>query len=576
MDPSGSHSSTHLNISFLSMNASWSHSSLVLPMLEQCCRDVKTWKWSVVESTAHEAPERALARLIEQRPDVILSTCYLFTVDAVLAVLARFGKLQPEVPIVLGGPEFLGPNRDFLEKNPFVRAVVRGEGEAVIYPLLDAVGRRDCDRLMRLQGVCLRMRDGTLVDDGRCAEEMPMTALPDPMLSPLFDWGKGFVQLETSRGCQSRCSFCTSAVATGGRMLEVQDVRKTLERVRASGVKAVRVLDRTFNYPKARAMQLMRLFLQEFDDLHFHLEVYPNLVTDEMLGLMEQAKAGQLHIEIGIQTTQPKALKAIHRSLFTERSFEVMTRLCLMPQVPVHADLIVGIPEQRHEDVMHDLRLLSKVQPEEVQMEVLKILPGTPIVSDLHRFDLRHASAPPYEVLASATLAFEEIRHCMRLSRLLDHFYNHCELHAIVGKYWRKVPDFWMELESFLRGTVDIEAPMNLATRYQLLHAFLADRDRELCEELALEWIRKGHSPQKGLHQAELWKQEIPESANQKTVGRDLSPDGSWARDSKLYHLEFSGREYWIRIYKRSQNELLVLGEWERKDIKLDSNCVQE
>ncbi len=536
-------------------------------MLERCCSEEQEWQWLMVESTINEAPERVVERILGQDPDVILATGYLFTIDPILSVLSRVSRLRPELKMVLGGPEFLGPNREFLQRHPFVHAVVRGEGEAVILDLLRILESGDecTENWMKLPGVSCRLPSGDIHDDGKHAMELKMEALQNPMLSPLFDWSKKFVQIETSRGCRSICNFCTSAISTGGRMLSVEEVRAHLLRIRQAGIKNVRVLDRTFNHPKERAVELVRMFLKDFDDLHFHLEIYPNLVTDPLLELIEDAKPNQLHVEIGIQSTHSQVLSSIKRSLFKSRSHDVVKRLSNIKNVPIHADLIVGLPNQTFETFKSDLELLSEYLPEEIQVEVLKVLNGTPLTQELQTHGIVHSPSPPYEVLETATLSFAEIRQCMRLSRLLDHFYNHCELHTIVGKYWEANPGFWVELEAYLKGKADFENPLNLTTRYQLLFEFLLDKDAQLADELAIEWIRKGHSPSKGLCETQLWRDDLPLDAL--SVHEEHSPDKTDSvvkRDARMYYLSFKTRDYWIRIYRRSQNELVVLGEWER------------
>ena len=556
-----------MKISWLSLNASWSHSSLALPMLERCCREEQEWQWLMVESTINEAPERVVERILEQEPDVILATGYLFTIEPILSVLSRLSRLRPELAIVLGGPEFLGQNRDFLARHPFVHAVVRGEGEAVILDLLRIFERGDecIENWMKLPGVSCRLPASDIHDDGKHAPELQMEALQNPMLSPLFDWNKKFVQIETSRGCRSICNFCTSAISTGGRMLSVEEVRSHLLRIRQAGIKNVRVLDRTFNHPQERAVELVRMFLKDFDDLHFHLEIYPNLVTEPLLELIEGAKPNQLHVEIGIQSTNSQVLSSIKRSLFKSRSHDVVKRLSNIENVPIHADLIVGLPNQTFETFKSDLELLSEYLPEEIQIEVLKVLNGTPLTKELPAYGIVHSPSPPYEVLETATLSFTEIRQCMRLSRLLDHFYNHCELHTIVGKYWEANPSFWVELETYLTGKADFENPMNLSTRYQLLFEFLSDKDPKLADELAIEWIRKGHSPSKGLWDTQLWKGDLP--LDVVTVHEENSADKTDSvvnRDARMYYLSFKNRDYWIRIFRHDQKRTEILGEWEK------------
>ena len=565
-----------MNISWLSLNASWSHSSLALPMLERCCRQYQDWQWLVVHSTIHESPERIVEQLLKQKPDVLMATAYLFTIEPLVAVLSRIKKLRPELIILLGGPEFLGSNREFLEHHPFVDAVVRGEGEGVICHLLELIESGGSNRKAwsELAGVCVRLPGGVIHDDGSHAPEQSMDVLIDPMESPIFDWSKTFIQLETSRGCHAVCTFCTSAISSGGRILSVDVVRSRLLKIREAGIRHVRLLDRSFNYPKDRAVALMRMFLEEFSDLHFHLEIYPNLVTDEMLELIEHAKPDQLHLEVGIQSTDASVLGSVKRAGFGERSEFVLKRLCEVEQVPVHVDLIVGLPSQTVENVLEDLRLLHEYLPEEIQIEVLKILKGTPIEQMLERYGISHSDTPPYEVLQTNAFPFEAIRRSMRLSRLVDHFYNHCELRDVVCTYWKSNPDFWVELEAFLSGKLDIENPLNLSVRYRWLFQFFEEHDRGIGEQLALSWIRKGHSPTKGLVEASVWKGDFPLEVVPVFENSDHQASAKEVRDSKIFHVPFASRDYWIKLYRRNQKEVVILGEWQRPNTPLKSeNC---
>ena len=511
-----------------------------------------------MDTTINEQVSRVVEAVVEQQPDVILGTAYLFTVTELLQACHRVKRLCPEVRIILGGPEFLGANEDFLSEHPYVDAVVRGEGESVISHLLATIDERD--RWASIPGVCYRTAGGGIHDDGRSAELLPVDRLPDPTESRFMNWEKGFVLLETSRGCPACCSFCTSALPTGVRVFPLARTRDTLQRVRKAGVREVRILDRTFNHPPERAKELLSCFLQEFPELWFHLEVYPNLLTPEIMDLIETAAPGRLHLEIGLQSTQATILKKVRRQDFGKTAQAAFQRLCWMPHIPIHVDLLAGLPGQSMEDIYADLRLLSEWLPEHVQLETLKILKGTPLAGELERFGIVRAGNPPYEVMQTNTMSFAGLREAQRLSRILDAFHGNRELAGVCREVWREHPDFWRDFERHLRGLTDVETPQSLPQRYRLLHAFLLGYDPAQAQELEVQWVKCGHSPLKGLTSAELWKTEIPDDC----LCLSHNPTHEAYRDARTYRIRQKTRDYWLRIYRKGQKQVVVVGEWVR------------
>ena len=531
---------------------------MALPLLERCCRGLEDVHWSVVDTTINEQVSRMVEAVVEQQPDVILGTAYLFTVTELLNACHRIKRLCPNVHIILGGPEFLGANEDFLREHPYIDAVVRGEGESVISCLLENIDHHD--RWTSIPGVCYRTAEGGIRDDGRFAELLQVDQIPDPTESRFMNWEKGFVLLETSRGCPAHCSFCTSALPTGVRTFPIPRIRMTLQRVREAGVREVRILDRTFNHPPKRAIELLSCFLDEFPELWFHLEVYPNLLTKEIMDLIENAAPGRLHLEIGLQSTQATILKKVRRPDFGKTAQAAFKRLCAMPHIPIHVDLLAGLPGQSIEDIYEDLRLLSKWLPEHIQLEVLKILKGTPLANELEQHGIVHSGNPPYEVMRTDTMSFAHIREAQRLSRILDAFHGNRELCGVVREVWSRRPDFWRDFEQHLRDRIDVEAPQSLPKRYRLLHEFLLEYDLPEAQELEVQWVKQGHSPLKGLAQAELWKTELPEDCH--CISH--VPGHKHYRDSRTYRIHQKTRDYWLRIYRKGQKQSDVLGEWVR------------
>lgn len=258
-----------MKILWLDLNSSYAHSSLALPALHAQVMNDTSWEWSVVSATINENPGMIAGDICRHRPDIVAATCWLFSHEALIHILARVHAMLPDCVIALGGPEFLGDNEDFLRRNPFISCVFRGEGEEAFPQWLSAWNRPE--RWSDIAGLCYMDAQGAYNDNG-LARVLAFDRLTAPEESPLFNWGKPFVQLETTRGCFNTCAFCVSGGEKPVRTLPLDVIRQRIETIRRHGIRDIRVLDRTFNYNSRRASSLLRLF-REFPGLRFHLEI---------------------------------------------------------------------------------------------------------------------------------------------------------------------------------------------------------------------------------------------------------------------------------------------------------------
>lgn len=131
-----------MKILWLDINSSYSHSSVALPAIHSQVSDVQEWEWCVIRATINDNPGSVAAEVAAHKPDVIAATFWLFTHRMQVEVLSRVIQMLDNVKIVCGGPEFLGDNREFLARNPFVTAIVRGEGEIALPKFLTYIDDR--------------------------------------------------------------------------------------------------------------------------------------------------------------------------------------------------------------------------------------------------------------------------------------------------------------------------------------------------------------------------------------------------------------------------------------------------
>lgn len=482
-----------MKILWLDINSSYSHSSVALPAIHAQVSQHREWEWCVVRGTINDNPGSLAAAVAEQNPDVIAATFWLFTHQMQIEVLSRAVQLLDQVKVVYGGPEFLGNNEEFLRRHAFVDAIIRGEGEEALPKYLAAIN--DSSLWLEIQGLCW-VEDGQYHDNG-IARVADFSALKYPEESSFFSWDKPFVQLETTRGCFNTCAFCVSGGEKPVRSQSLEQVVARLENICNHGIRDVRVLDRTFNYDTARACAMLDMFTLYAGKMRFHLELHPSLLSDTLKAKLAGLPEGLLHLEAGIQSLDSGVLAASGRKGSLQSSLEGLRYLAALPNVEVHADLIAGLPEYTLEMLYNDILKLIEIGVDELQIESLKVLPGTKMRESADALGLRYSPLPPYEVLRTAVMTPSELRSAMQLSRTIDLYYNAQIWQKVFKKLVCSCPAFLKDFTAYLKESMMLDSPVSLERRGVVLYEYCLKHHPECLSEVSLAWIQGGFSLKK-------------------------------------------------------------------------------
>lgn len=482
-----------MRILWLDLNCSYAHSSLALPALHAQVMHRTDVDWEVVRTTTSEAVGTAVNAIYAHRPHVVAATAWLFTHEHLLHIIARVKALLPQTTVILGGPEFLDDNAEYLRRHPEVDCVLRGEGEESFAHWLEVWDTPE--RWDDISGLCY-LSDG-LYHDGGHARVMDFASLHVPEESPLFTWGKPFVQVETTRGCFNSCAFCVSGLGDPIRLLPLDAVRQRLDHIRERGIRDVRILDRTFNYHPRHAIDLLRLFAEYHPHLRFHLEIHPALLPQSVREVLAQMPHGLLHLEAGIQSLRQEVLDASHRKGSLEQALDGLRFLCSLPGLVTHADLIAGLPLYTLEQIYEDIHTLAYYRAGEIQLESLKLLPGTLMRREAARLGIRYSPLPPYEVLTTEAITSGELQEARRLSRLLDAYYNTEAWQYITRRLILSEGDFIHRFLCHLTEHNYIDQPMSLERRGELLYLFCRDHYPSYALDVTVAWIEAGMSLKK-------------------------------------------------------------------------------
>ncbi len=482
-----------MRLVWLSVNSSYSHSSLALPVLHLAAGQMQNWSWECLETTIADHPGELAVRLQELQPDLVCASLYLFNSATVLSILERFKTLCPSCPVIVGGPECLGDGAtDVLRRSPALDCAVSGEGENCLPQILQSITEGRFPEL--LPGTACRLANQQICS----SETLPPLQYSDwenapaPASSRFFNTDKPFAQMETTRGCPHGCLYCTSC-RTKVRSKRIEQVRRELQLLSDKGIREIRLLDRTFNLPAERAANLLNLFRCDFPGMRFHLEIHPQYLSDELRSELQKARPGQLHLEAGVQSLSDEVLRAIGRCGSAEQTLQGLAFLCSCTAFETHADLLAGLPKQTFPSMLDDVKSLINTGPAEIQLEILKVLPGTPLRKQAAALDIQFNPNTPYEVLQTPQFSARQLLLAGMISRMLDLFYNQPLLQKTFRLLCRNHPDFLDAFPDFLQehGFSSLWAG-SLKKRFELLADFIAPDSHECTASLAFQWMNAG------------------------------------------------------------------------------------
>ena len=483
-----------MKILWLDINSSYSHSSVALPAIHAQAGHITQWEWCVVRGTINDNPGALAAAVADHSPDVIAATFWLFTHQMQIEVLSRASQLLDGVKVICGGPEFLGDNEAFLRRNPFISAVIRGEGEESLPAWLSSLDSKQdygC-----VSGLCWIDACGTYHDNGT-ARVSDFASMRYPEQSQFFKWDKPFVQLETTRGCFNTCAFCVSGGEKPVRSQSLDQVRERLENIHAHGIKDIRVLDRTFNYDTARACEMLDIFTEYSGKMRFHLEIHPSLMSETLKAKLATLPKGLLHLEAGIQSLDSGVLARSGRKGSLKSSLKGLRYLSSLDNLETHADLIAGLPSYTLDMLCNDIRTLAGIGVDELQIESLKVLPGTQMRRQAAETGLKYSPLPPYEILQTPAMSPQQLKTAMKVSRMVDLYYNSPVWQSVTRDLIISNEGFIMAFTTHLGDIMVLDSPLSLERRGVILYEYCKEHHPHMLTEVSVAWIEAGCSLKK-------------------------------------------------------------------------------
>lgn len=466
----------------VAINAKYIHSNLAVYSLRSYARTFG-YEPELLEFTINQQKDQILKGIYEAKPDLLCFSCYIWNLSYAEEIIEDIKKILPKVTIWAGGPEVSYDAPKFLKRHPEVDGIMCAEGEKTLTELISYY------EIGKSQGKSLDGINGIVYQENKTIHQTPLRDIMnmDDLVFPyedLKDFEHKIIYYESSRGCPFSCSYCLSSIDKKLRFRSFSLVEKELEFFLAHKVSQVKFVDRTFNCKKSHAMAIWT-YIKEHDNgiTNFHFEVAADLLTEDEIALIQTMRPGLIQLEIGVQSTNEKTLAEIHR----KTDFEEITRKVKAVQkgenVHQHLDLIAGLPYENYESFGHSFNDVYALKPEQLQLGFLKVLKGSYMAEAAEGYGCVHKAKPPYEVLGTRWLSYEEILKLKGVEEMVEVYYNSGQFQKTIRAMehlFETAFSMYEELADFYEKNGYNEVSHTRIRRYEILQEFLQEKEANL------------------------------------------------------------------------------------------------
>ena len=409
-----------MKILLTTLNSKYVHSNLALKYLYTVIADEYS-EVDVREFTINNDSDFVYSELVRANYDMVCFSCYIWNIEQIKILGKNLKAARPEMLICLGGPEVSYLGHEFARENSWVDFILCGEGEYSFYRFCQVINDPETPFETVPGLIC---RHGSKIFVNSVIDPMDFNSIPFPY-SILDCESDRVVYYESSRGCPFSCAYCLSSAEKTVRCLNLERVKSELGYFLYKKVMQVKFIDRTFNFDKARAKEIVRYIIDNDNGVtNFHFEICADLLDDEFIELFGKARKGLFDLEIGIQSTNPQTLKAINRN---ENVYPVLyntEKLVKCGNLHVHVDLIAGLPYETYELFSRSFDKVYSLKADALQLGFLKVLKGTPIYCMLEEHGIVYRNQAPYEVISTNYISAVELVKLKMIENMVDIYFN--------------------------------------------------------------------------------------------------------------------------------------------------------
>ncbi|MBL1319523.1 MAG: DUF4080 domain-containing protein [Methylophaga sp.] len=460
------------------LNARYMHTAFGLRYLQANLGELKEQS-KILEFTIQELPINIVEQLLAQQPKIIGFSVYIWNVSETHKVIAMLKQIAPDVIIILGGPE-VGHNPDVPAVTDLADYVISGPGEVSLPEL--------CQQILAGSKPEQKFIEGKVIPLDQL--KLPYNLYTDD------DIRNRLIYVEASRGCPFECEFCLSALDKTVTAFPLDSFFEEMDKLLQRGVRNFKFIDRTFNLKISTSVAILEFFLERMtDDLYLHFEVVPDNLPDKLKDVLQRFPKNRLQFEIGVQTFDSEIQKLISRKQNNDKTKANIIWLRENTGAHLHTDLIFGLPTDTLENFGHSFDQLIALKPHEIQMGILKRLRGAPLNRHNDNYQLRYNPEPPYNILTTRDISFNEMQRVNRFARYWDMIGNSGRFTNTLALILAEQPfENFMQLSDALHQLAGSSWKIALKRLFELIYTILTEQvflsEEAVKQALALDYSR--------------------------------------------------------------------------------------
>lgn len=464
-----------MKILLVACNAKYIHSNLAVYDLQAYASDYAD-HIVLKEYTINQQKDDIMRDIYLEHPDVVCVSCYIWNLSFVKELMADLIKILPGVDFWAGGPEVSYDAEKFLTENSEFKGVMVGEGEETFKELAGYYVEKNPQNLKDMTGICYR--DGDQIIHNGWRQIMDLSSIPF-IYKDLSEFKNRIIYYESSRGCPFSCSYCLSSIDKKLRFRDTETVKKELQFFIDNKVPQVKFVDRTFNCKHDHAMAIWK-YINEHDNgvTNFHFEISADLLREEELQEMSTMRPGLIQLEIGVQSTNPDTIKAIHRTMDFEKLKGIVDRIHSFGNIHQHLDLIAGLPYEDYDSFRHSFNDVYALKPQQLQLGFLKVLKGSHMMEMCREYGIVYKTQEPYEVLSTKWLDYDHVLKLKTVENMVEVYYNSGQFQntlEYLEKFFQDAFSIYERLGSFYMEKGYGDVSHTRMRRYEILLEFLED-----------------------------------------------------------------------------------------------------
>ena len=517
-----------MKILLAACNAKYIHSNLAVYDLKAYSSDYDK-EVLLREYTINQPKDEILKDIYGSGADVVCFSCYIWNISFVRELIRDLAKILPETAFWAGGPEVSYDAEKFLTEMPEMTGVLVGEGEKTFHDLLEYYidGKGS---LGEIRGIAYR--NGEEIRHNGWRELMNLSEIPF-VYQHLEEFENRIIYYESSRGCPFSCSYCLSSIDKKLRFRDLELVKKELQFFLDHKVPQVKFVDRTFNCKHEHVMAIWKYILEHDNGVtNFHFEISADLLRDEEMELMAKMRPGLIQLEIGVQSTNPETIRAIHRHMDLDKLERCVDRVHSFRNIHQHLDLIAGLPYEDYDTFQHSFNDVYQMKPDQLQLGFLKVLKGSLMQEEAEKYGIVHKEKEPYEVLSTNWLPYRDVLKLKAVESMVEVYYNSGQFQHTLEYLVPLAKDaftFYESLGAFYEKKGYSEISHSRMRRYEILLEYLQEETDVSVEKASQKMLydlylreklkkRPSFAPDQKVYETAIWDyrkaNHIPKTAH--------------------------------------------------------------